>query len=212
MVDALGGFGPSEEAERGRLADTASIVSATCLSQTTVAAASAIIRIVQPDQKRGALGEPAADLRQIRTDPRLMVTLRRDLDVAEGQVRFLIADALWIGFRTGATNRAKTMGVDGLKINVDLTEEDRADLVGYPILGLTSSEWAQSLRRQLEEAVNRALAIPLTAGIDPATIPPALAEVAHSHATRVAGAVEEAHAAGCQAALRAIGAALVGAA
>lgn len=210
MVDALGGHGPAEEAERVRLSDMAMAVTSSCLSETTVAAASAIIRAVQPDQKRGALGEPAADLRQIRTDPRLMVTLRRDLDVAEGQARLLIADALWMGFRTSATNRAKAMNGSGLKINVDLTIEDRADLVGYPILGLTASEWAQSLRRQLEEAVNRALAIPLTAGIDPATIPPALAEVAHAHASRVAGAVEESHAAGGQAALRAIAAALVG--
>lgn len=212
MVDALGGHGPAEEAERQRLSDTAMVVSASCLSLSTVAAASAIIRAVQPDQRRGAIGEPAGDLRQIRTDPRLMVTLRRDLDVAEGQSRFLIADALWIGFRTGATNRAKVMRGDGLKIIVDLTEEDRGELTGYPIIGLTAGEWAQSLRRQLEEAVNRSLAIPLTSGIDPATIPPAMAEVAHAHASRVAGAVAEAHAAGCQAAFRAIGAALIGAA
>lgn len=212
MVDALGGFGPAEEAERKRLAETAAMVSASCLSQTTVAAASAIIRVVQPNGKRGIIGEPVADLRQVRTDSRLMVALRRDLDVAEGQARILIGDALWVGFRTAANNRAKSMNGDGLLITVDLTPEDRADLTGYPIIGLTAAEWAQSLRRQLEEAVNRALALPLTSGIDPATIPPALAEVANAHSLRVAGGVDEAHAAGCQAALRAVGAALIGAA
>lgn len=212
MVDALGGFGPAEEAERKRLAATAAIVSASCLSLTTVAAASAVIRAIQPDQRRGVIGEPVADLKQIRTDQRLLVALRRDMDVSEGQARILIGDALWVGFRTAAKNRAETINGDGLTITVDLTEEDRADLDGYPILGLTASEWAQSLRRQLEEAINRALAIPLTAGIDPATIPPALAEVANAHSLRVAGGVEEAHAAGCQAALRAVGAALIGAA
>lgn len=212
MGDALGGFGPAEEAERKRLAETAATVSASCLSLTTVAAASAVIRAVQPDLKRGVLGEPVADLRQVRTDSRLMAALRRDLDVSEGQARILIGDALWVGYRTAATNRAKSITGDGLTITVDLTEEDRADLVGYPILGLTAGEWAQSLRRQLEEAINRALAIPLTAGIDPATIPPALADVAYAHSQRVAGGVEEAHAAGCQAALRAVGAALIGAA
>lgn len=211
MVDALAGFGAEEEAERVRLGEVAAKVSASCLSLTTVAAASAVIRAVQPDRGRGVLGEPAADLRQVRTDPKLVASLRRDLDVAEGQARMLIGDALWVGYRSGCEHRAKAMNGDGLTITVDLTAEDRADLSDYPVLGLTTGEWAASLRRQLEEGVNRALSIPLTAGIDPATIPPALAEVANAHAQRVAGGVEEAHAAGCQAAFRAIGLALTGA-
>lgn len=208
MVDALGGFGPAQEAERVKLGEVAYQVSLSCLSLTTVAAASAVIRSVQPDRGRGVLGEPAADLRQVRTDPRLMAALRRDLDVAQGQARMLIAGALWIGYKTAAEDRSKQMSGPDLTITVDLTTEDEADMAGYPILGLTPGEWAESLRRQLQEGVDRALAIPLTAGIDPSTIPVSLSEVATAHAARVKGGVEEAHAAGCQAAFIAVGSAL----
>lgn len=211
MVDALGGFAKAEEQERQKLGETATSVSASALSKTTVAAAQEVIKLIQPDRGRGVVGEPAADLRQLRTSPRILSPLGHDLDIAQGQSRMLIADALWIGFRSSAQHRAETIGSDKLKITVDLTPQDRADLNGYPILGLTAFEWAESLRRQLEESVNRALAIPLTTGFDLSGIPLALGEASNAHAQRVGGAVQEAHAAGCQAALRAISAALTGA-
>lgn len=206
------GYGAAQDEERTRLAEIAQQVAASCLSGTTVAASTAVIKAIQPNRSRGAIAEPAADLRQIRTDPRLLVALRRDMDIAQGQALILIGDALWMGFRSAANSIAASIPASGGAITVDLTPEDRADAADYPILGLTTGEWAQSLRRQLQEGVDRALGGPLTAGIDPTLIPGALGQVATAHADRVSGAVEQAHAAGAQCALRAVADALTGAA
>lgn len=210
MVDALDGRGAAQEEERAKLTETARQVSASVLSATTVAAAQAALRAVAKNDGRGAIGEPAADLRRLRRDPALAVALRRDLDVAQGQARMLIGDALWMGYRRGAADRAAQLTGPGLQVVVDLTAEDRADLVDYPVLGLTTGETAIGIRADLEQSVNRALAMPLTGSIDPEALPAALAETRNDHAQRVATAVGEAYQAGLQAALRAVTAALVG--
>lgn len=203
MGDALHGAGKAESAEEDRLKETARQVSLSALSRTLVVAAQAVVAAVSGDSG-GGLGEPGKDLRRLRTDGRLMPVLDRDVRVAMEQVRLLVSDALWVGFLRAAKTR-RPPGVVG-----EPDDSDRAALEGYPILGMTASEVAASLSARLLEDVNRALALPLTGKIDPATIPAALGGVANTHADRVSGAVGEGYRAGVQAAVRAFGKVLAG--
>ncbi len=198
-MDALDGAGAREQAQSAKLAATAQQVAAGCLSAATVAASAALIAIVA---KRD--GDPAAELRQIRSNSGIATALEHDVRSARGQAFLLLSDALWLGFQTGA-GRA-----DGLPLTVALDDSDRAALFDYPILGHTCSEVADDLATKLRWEVDTALGQPLTTVTDPQTIPAALATVAAAHAQRLAGAVDEAYHAGVQAAVRGIGAALTG--
>ncbi len=212
MVDVIDGQGAIEQAQSDRLRATAVQVGSAALSSVTLATAQAVIRSVQANEGGGIIGEPAADLRRLRTDPALMQAFDRDLRTAGGQALLLISDALWIGYRTGLEGRSAAMETPQLVFRVRLNEADRRELEGYPILGHTALEAAAHLVDRLRYEANAALAQPLTGTIDPTAIPVAMSQVSLAHGARLGGAVAEAHAAGVQAAVRAIGAALTGAA
>jgi hypothetical protein len=205
--DPLGSAPQSEAAEADRIAATAVAVASGAISTTTMVVARLAVRSVQDNAGKGALGEPAADLRRLRSSADLMQALSRDLALAQAQAGLLLQDALWMGYRAGLDGRSA-----GLPVVAEATEEDRAELVSYPVLGHTTAEVAASLVDRLRYEVDGALAQPLTGTIDPAAIPPALAVVGAAHGQRVGDAVRESFHAGVQAAVRAIGAALVGAA
>lgn len=194
-----------ELAEAARISETARLAGRSALSATTLAAAQAALAAVQGNDGGSALSEPAQDLRRIRTDAKLMPALEADLRTAQLAAEIFLGDALWVGFRTGLQSRSA-----GLPLTVALTDQDRQDLAGYPIHGFTAAEISAELARQLGREVDRALALPLTGGIDPATIPTALQAVAEAHAGRLADLVDEAHAVGVGAAVRVIGQALTG--
>lgn len=210
MADILKGQGAVEQAEADKLTATATAIGAGALSRTTLAAASEAIRAVQADLGRGVTSEIVADLRALRTNPALQAALAADLRVALASARLLIEDALWLGFRTAAISRSKLTETGRLKLTVDLTEADRAELRDYPILGHTPAEVAASLIDRLSFEVGGALALPLTGRIDPATIPAAIGGVSVAHGERLGAAVSEGYFAGIQAASKALGAALVG--
>lgn len=207
MGDALNGAAGREASEERRLAETARMAARGALSGTTVAAAQAALAAVQGADGGSAIAEPARDLRRLRSSGPLIQALGADLRLAHAAAEIFLADALWMGYRTGAAGRSA-----GLPVRVDLTDQDRAELADYPVHGFTTAEIAGELIRQLGRDVDRALAMPLTGTIDPAAIPGALQAVAEAHAGRLAGAVGEAHAVGVGAAVRALGRALAGAA
>lgn len=212
MGDALSGAGETEAQASARLAETARQVASTTLVPTAVAASRAIIRATQGDGN-GATDPAAAarELRRLRTDPGLMQAIDRDLDLAERQAALLIGDALWVGYTTAAKTRSAAMSTDRLQVSYQPSETDRSDLIGYPILGLTALEWAESLRRKLGEVVDQTLALPLVGAIDASAIPASLAAAGADHAQRVSSMVAESFQAGVQAATRALGAAITGA-
>ncbi len=211
VADELGAMVAQEETESAALADTARRIAAGVLSPTLVAASQAAIRAVAPDLHRGAIREAVADLRRLRTDPAVSQALANDTRIAQMQAALLIGDALWIGFQHGAQHRAEAWSTSKLTITAKPSPEDRAALVAYPIHGLTTAEHARGVALRLDEAVAQALAQPLTGSIDPAAIPAALAAVAQAHADRVSALVEEAFHVGVQAAVRAVGDAMIGA-
>ncbi len=206
MPDDLDALKRREEAEAEQLSETAQRAGAGAISKTTVAAAVAVIRAVQPDRHRGAIGEPAADLRDVRNDPALIRAMANDMRVAQQQAFILLRDALIVGYRTEA-NGTK---LDGASVIVTIDDEDRAALTGYPVLGFTVFEHASDLAWRLRMDLLGVLGQPLTGQIDPTKIPSAMGEAAAAHGKRLGGGVSEAYFAGVQAAGIALGQALVG--
>ncbi len=211
MADALKGQGQVEKDEADALKTTAATIGAAALTRTTLVAAQEAIRAVQADGGAGTVGEPVADLRRLRANPRLSAAIQADLRVAQSTALVLIQDALFVGYRTAAIGRTKAATTDRLTFDVSNLEADRGELRGWPILGHTPAEVAANLTTSLDYALAGALALPLTGSIDPATIPAAIGAVSSQHGDRLGAAVSEAYFAGVQSATRAIGAALVGA-
>jgi len=207
MADVLNGAAGREAEERERLVATARLAARGAISAETIAAAQEALAAVQAPDGKPAKTEPARDLAALRGDPVLRNRLDQDVTLAGALALRLIADALWLGYRIGALGRSA-----GLPLEVELDDSDRRDLVGYPVNGYTAAEIAGDLAYLLRREADRALALPLTGPIDPKAIPPVLGQVSLAHVERVARAVDEAHAAGVGAAVRAIGAALTGAA
>ena len=193
-----------EDEESQRLGVQAQAAGNTALSKTTIAAATSIIARVQPDKGRGAIAEPAEDLHDIRSDSILRMTLRRDCELAEQTAFVFIRDALILGYRT----EAELTSLPGAHITVTLSDEDRRELSGYPILGLSAGEQAADLAWKLRTDANRALGQTLTAQSDPTKIPSALGAVSAAHGARLGLAVTEAYYAGTQCASIELGQAL----
>lgn len=204
-----------EQAEAERLTTTARQVGAGALSGTVIAAARTALQAVVKG-KGDTIGEPAAELRQIRTAPALLAVLGREKVVATHTALMLLLDALALGYKAEAEGQAKLLG-SGARAVVTLTEDDRRDLVDYPITGgsnppraFTAAEIADDLTYRLRHEVDGALAAPLVGQVNPQAIVANLGAISQAHADRLATAVSEAYFAGVQAGLRAFGAALVG--
>ncbi len=210
MGDALQGAGAKEAAEERRLEDHALAASRSVISATTATIATLIIAKLKANDGRGTIGEPAADLRALRSNGQLITALQKDMRLGQSQANLFLSDALFVGYSHGLENRTKPLESDQLKFTISITDQDRKDLADYPILGFTAQETAGLLMRRLEEDINRILAAPLTAELEPATVPQNLAVAAESHAQRVASSVGEAYAAGVQAAVREIKRVLIG--
>ncbi len=212
MTVALDALRQYEESEAAGYAERALEIAGAVLRASTLAAGKLAIEAVQANAGRGRLAEPAADLRALRTDSRLLMALGGDLARAEATAVALLLESLRRGYETDARGRAKATEDEatGLTIVVDISDQDRRDLVGYPILGHSSIETAKHLVARLRYDLDGALAAPLTGVIDPSAIPASLGEVGRRHGERLATACREAYFAGTQAATEALTEALTG--
>ena len=194
------------------LAAEARVACISALSSSLTATATALVKILLKDDGRGRISEPAQDLQALRVSPVLVQAKSSDLYQAERVVKKLLLDALKYGYEYDATERAKLIVAesDGLKIEVALTEQELKDIESFPISGMTADEWAKRSVMLLSNAIDQALAKPLTGGIDPAVIPGALSDAANTHANGVASLVKEAFFAGGKAAMLALREALSG--
>jgi hypothetical protein len=205
MADVLNGAAKTEAAESLRLTTMAKLVARSAISDATLEAAKVAVAMVMEADGGSALGEPARDLWRLRTDPAFRQALSKDLIRSRKTVLFLILDALWMGYRTAAASRSV-----GLPLRVDLTEQDRKELAGYPIVGFTADEIADDLVYTLRRNIDRALALPLSGQVKPDAVPTALAQAGETFANAVSASVGEAHATGVAAAVAAIGRVLTG--
>ncbi len=206
-MDKLRELKKAEGIEADKLSATAQNLAAASLSATTMAAAQFVIASIQESERTGTVKQSSQALRRIRTDPKLMAALDRDMRIALKQAELLIVGALTVGYSTEAEGQAEALKID---ISVTVTPEDIAAFSKYPVLGHTASEAAQALVDKLLYEVNGALALPLTGIIDAKTIAPSLGAVAQAHGNRVGSAVKEAYFAGVKAGFMAIGEAMTG--
>lgn len=192
-------------------ADTAHAVGMSCLSASLATVSMTVVRAVLKNDFRGAVSEPAADLRSLRTSPALQQAKTRDLYQAETLVNKTLLDALRNGFEYDATERAKIIVKEstGLVIKVELTEKELADLKDFPIHGLRADEWARRMRNLLDNAIDQSLSQPLVGAFDVAVIPAKLSAVAKAHANSLSYMTKEAFFSGGKAAMCALRDALV---
>ncbi len=206
MTEALDALRAAEETEAAGLAERAAEIGAAAIQATTLVSAQLAVEAVQANAGRGNLGEPAADLRALRTDARLLLQLAGDLARAQASAEAILLDALRRGYETDLRGRAQATEDDAtaLTIAVTIDEQELRDLVDYPILGHTAPETAKHLAARLRFDLDGALAAPLTGKIDPAAIPASLGEVSRRHGERLGAACREAYFAGAQAGTEAL--------
>lgn len=212
MGDPFADLRAREGNEADRLALSASAAGASALQASTLAVATLAVSRAMADGRRGEISEPAADMREIRTSTPLLEALGKDLVRAAQVCEADLLAALQAGYVTDSHGRAAaTMEqAKGLVLRVDLTEQEIEDLASFPIMGHTAAETARHLVVLLNNAVQGALAQPLTGALDVSLLPAALGEVARTHGDRLGNAVREAYFAGAQAAEKALRAALIG--
>lgn len=178
-----------------KLSLQATAVAARALSPALVASAANAVASVAKDRGRGGLGEPAADLRDIRTDNAFQSALVRDLRLATAQSDMLISGALSLGY----ASQVNGTPLNGATLTYAPDMQSRAALDAYPILGETAKEHAAAITEALRRDILRAAGLPLTGQADFTKIAEALGVVSDQHAKRVGAAVSEAYFAGVQA-------------
>jgi hypothetical protein len=206
MSDAYRALAKREKQQAENLAVRAHAVGKSALSASLVMVSQRLVKILMKDEGRGRISEPAADLVALRTDPMFLQVKQADLSLAESLAKKTLLAALREGYEYDARERAKVIESEsvGLSINVELTEQELADLENFPVSGLTCAEWALRCRRLLSDAVDQALSKPLTGAISPAAIPGLLSAAATTHANGLSSLTKEAYFAGGKAAMLAL--------
>ncbi len=212
MTDAYQDLARREKRIADKLAESAVNAGLSCVSRSLVAVSSLLLKELLKDDGRGAISEPAADFRKLRTDYRLVVAKQDDLRHAEQVFVKEMTDSLRDGYEYDATERAKLIVTEstGLRISVELTEQELKDIESFPVNGLTCQEWAAKAVYNLGSAIDQALAKPLTGAIDIKALPGALNSVAVNHANSLGSLVKESYFAGGKAAMLALRGALSG--
>lgn len=209
MKDLTGEFErlkKDQQAEADKLSAQAGKSAVRALSPTTVAAAVSIVRRVSEDTGRGTLGEPAQDLKDVRSDTAFNAALMKDIRRANEEARLFILGALELGYRSQVDGTP----LNGARLTFTPDAGSRAAMAGYPILGETAAEHAAAIADALRRDVLRVVGMPITGGADPAMIAENLGLVAEQHANRVESGVAEGYFAGVQAGVIDASKALVG--
>lgn len=184
-----------QQAEADKLAAQAGKAALKALSPATVTAAAVAVDRVTEDRGRGGLGEPAADLADVRSDPAFAGSLLRDLRTTENEARLYISGALSLGYRS----QVEGTKLNGAKLVYTEDAATRAAMAAYPILGETAAEHAKAIAEALRRDVLRAVGLPLTGQADAALVAESLGQVVDQHAKRVEAGVSEGYFAGVQA-------------
>ncbi len=194
------------------IAEDAKEVGMSCLSSSLAAVSQVVVKALLKDDGRGRISEPASDLKDLRTNRTIL--LAKDADLSKTQRIFtkLLIEAIRYGYEYDANERSKVIVSEstGLQISVELSEQEIADLASFPISGLTAAEWSERARYLLNNAIDQALAKPLTGAVDVAAIPGLFTAAAQTHANSLSSLTKEAFFAGGKAAMLALREALSG--
>ncbi len=200
-----------EKIRSDKLAEKARRIGQAAISHTLATASKLAVESAMANSGLGQVSEPAADVRYIRSNPHLMMAKSHDVFAAKQAANNELIAALQDGYEYDATERAKIVVTESnhLKISVDISEQELADLKSFPIQGLTCEEWATRLAFLLTSGIDETLAKPLTNAFPVKLLPIQLQAQADAHAGRLATIVSEAFYAGAKAAMLAIRDALV---
>ena len=88
------------------LAEEARLVGMSALSASMTAAAQVLVKALLKDDGRGRISEPAADLKDLRTNRELLIAKDKDLAKAERVFAHVLLEALKYGYEYDATERA----------------------------------------------------------------------------------------------------------
>ncbi len=206
MSDLYQELARREKALADKLAESAVNVGMSCISRSLVAVSTLLVKQLTKDSGLGAVSEPAADLRSLRTDHRLVVAKQDDMRHAQIAFEKEMTDALRDGYEYDATERAKIVVQEstGLKIHVDLSEQELKDIESFPVNGLTCKEWAARAVYNLASAIDQALAKPLVGSVDVRALPGMLNAAAITHANSLGSLVKESYFAGGKASMLAL--------
>ena len=200
------------QADLGRaqasLVDHATKESQGAISHATLVAASVALDRVSSDLGRGSIGEPASDLRSLRSDQTLLRALNEDIQLEHDRLTEEVVGWIADGWELEANGQAEILSTEHMKIVPKLDNAEQDNLKDFPVQGYSPIEIVEnlvySLRRDFMGALGR--------GINQATsgggIIAPLAQVSADHAGRVGRAAGECFLAGAQAARLSIGAAL----
>ncbi len=211
MTEAYQELARKEKIRSDALAERAKAIGASAISRTLATAARLAVESVMGDSGLGQISEPAADVRAIRSDPALMMAKNNDIYAAKVTAYSEAMTALRDGYEYDAHERAKVIVAesDYLKIAVDISAQELADLQSFPVQGLTCREWSERLAFLLSSGIDEALAKPLTNAFPIKLLPMQLQSQADAHASRLASIVSEAFYAGTKASMGAIRSAMV---
>ncbi len=195
-----------EKIRSDKLAADAKDVGSSAISRTMASAAKLAVEAAMSDSGKGAISEPASDVRAIRSNPHLVNAKMKDLNSARTAANKEILAAIQDGYEYDATERAKVVVQESihLKITVDVSKQELADLQSFPIQGLTAQEWTQRLIFLLSSGIDETLAKPLTNAFPLRLLPVQLQAQAEAHGGRLAQTVSEAFYAGTKAAMLAL--------
>ena len=175
------------------------------ISRATLKTASVALDLVSANLGRGSIGEPAEDLRALRSNPALNRTLNEDLQLERDRLLAEVVEWIANGWEVEAHGQAEILRNQHLEVTIELDDNDRAELRLFPVQGYSSDEIVDNLvytlRRDFLGALGRGIAQAQT----PGGVMVPLAQVSSDHADRVGRAAGECFLAGTQAARIGIG-------
>jgi hypothetical protein len=174
------------------------------VSTATATAAARAVAKVAADDGRGVVGEASADLRDLRTDPAWSLSRRDTVAKARAIAEQSLLDALDAGLSDRMQEDAA-----GLGLVFDRTAQDRADLIGMPIISHTAAEHAAALAQALDFALAGAVVPPLLRPDEPGALSQRVTDAGQSFADKLGNLAGDAYQAGRALALSMMRAALV---
>lgn len=169
------------------------------LDATSIAAARQVIETVLADKGRG-FQEGIADMEDVRraVEPELL----RDLSQAQQISRDVWREAIIAGYETALVGRMYIFNAESdiLSIEVEVTDDDRAQLQQFPVLGHTLDEWARHHVGALHWALSGIMVQPVTRDSQLSQIPEAIRAEISTFSRRTGEIARDAYLAGTKAA------------
>ncbi len=164
------------------------------LASSTLQFARLAVERAAGTKTRVALDEGAADMTDVRSDPRFNKALNQDLEVSQNDTEALMLEAMGRGLDSEMTWQATQFKGMAWK----LTEDDTSKLPLYPIQGHTAAEISKYMHQQFRYEITGLTGAPMDGSTEIGSLPELLGAALQKFSDRVGGAVDEAYYAGIQ--------------